>query len=88
MDGFFAIIEHPTRGTLRELEADWVKGEVVYTPRFSREGMRNDPDRTKMYHSLSAAFKDHKQIPPNIRDRCFVMVYNPMEISYYRLVKT
>lgn len=80
---FHVIIEHPRRGTLRTLELD---GEEMKA-RFSLSGTRSDPEKTRIYHSLRDAFRDLKQIPAPARWESNILIYNPEEIAYYKLVK-
>lgn len=54
MERSFFIIEHPTRGTLRDWEDD--------KPSFSWSGARNDPDRAKQYTNLNMAIRDHDRL--------------------------
>lgn len=56
----YFIIEHPTRGTVRELEFDDNPRHSGggLKPRFSTTGMRNDPDRAKQYRSVEHAITD------------------------------
>ena len=47
----YYIIEHPTRGTLRDLE-ETASGRVG---RFSTTGSRNDPERTMQFPTVERA---------------------------------
>lgn len=44
MEPVFYIIEHPTRGVLRDTESDWRGGKMIMIPRFSATGARNGPN--------------------------------------------
>ena len=79
------IIEHPRRGTLRDLELDYDYEEKA---RFSSSGMRNDPEKTKQFPSIETAFATLEKIPTPTRWECYILVYNPLDLSYYKLVKT
>ena len=81
---FQVIIEHPRRGTLRDLELDYDHQEKA---RFSLTGARNDPEKTKQFKSLREAFETLAKIPTPTRYECYIAVYNPVEISYYKLVR-
>jgi hypothetical protein len=83
-DPFQVIIEHPRRGTLRDLELDIDHQEKA---RFSTSGSRNDPKKTKQFSSLREAFATLQKIPTPTRYECNILVYNPVEIAYYKLVK-
>jgi len=78
------IIEHPRRGTFRELEWDYDNQEKA---RFSTSGMRNDPEKTKQFSSIEEAFATLEKIPTPTRYECYIAIYNPVEIAYYKLVK-
>ena len=51
----FFIIEHPTRGTLREMDHDWRDGKAIDIPRFSSTGTRNDPEKAMQFFTLQQA---------------------------------
>jgi hypothetical protein len=50
--GLYFILEHPRRGTFRELDSDWRAGKRIDIPRFSSSGMRSDPDKASRFGSL------------------------------------
>ena len=58
------IIESPTRGVLKERDADSFK--------FSREGARNDPERAWHFFSLEAAQKVFEQMPEKLQKTCAI----------------
>jgi hypothetical protein len=49
------IIEHPTRGTFREMDSDWRAGKRIDIPRFSRTGSRNDAEKAMQFRTLDQA---------------------------------
>jgi len=80
----FAIIEHPTRGTLREFDQEF---DGTVKARFSTSGMRNDPEKTMIFYSIVEAFEALEKIPTPAKWESAILVYNPTNISYYKLVK-
>lgn len=64
------IIEHPTRGTLRDMEFDtWPY--VRATPTFSRTGSRSDPEATVQFLTLADAKTARNKIKDNkVVDAC------------------
>jgi hypothetical protein len=74
------IIEHPTRGTLRVLEAEF-DGEIK--ARFSLTGARNDPNKTLLLPLLSDAVRMREKIPTPIRYDCKILTYCDYDKRYY-----
>lgn len=64
----YYIVEHPTRGTLRDLE-DRNGG---YRGTFSITGSRNDPDRTMRFPTVEAAVRAVRGLEGNRGDGCQV----------------
>lgn len=83
--GFYCIIEHPRRGTLRDLELDHGTEEKA---RFSLTGARNDPEKTMILHTIAGAFTTLNRIPTPTRYECSILLHNPHDGSYYKLEKT
>jgi len=81
----YFIIEHPRRGTLRDLELDIDYQEKA---RFSLTGSRNDPEKTKIFYSLLEAFQTLEKIPSPTRYECSVLAHNPLDRMYYKLVRS
>jgi hypothetical protein len=67
----YYIIEHPTRGVLKEVELGLTRDETV--ARFSLSGMRGD-EGTVMCFSAEEAVAIREQIPKRLADRCQVRV--------------
>jgi hypothetical protein len=53
--GTYYIIEHPRRGTFREMDSDWRAGKRIDIPRFSSTGNRNDSDKALQFRSFGEA---------------------------------
>jgi hypothetical protein len=52
----YYIIEHPTRGTLREMEYEHPIGEgIIGKARFSTTGARTDSEKAQQFGSVDAA---------------------------------
>jgi hypothetical protein len=58
MSDVYYIIEHPTRGTVREIELDETTTRNSgggFKARFSVSGLRSDPEKVKRYRTLEDA---------------------------------
>lgn len=84
MDKF--IIEHPRKGTFREMDHGVVPSDEVKA-RFSLTGARNDPLKTRIFTSLADVTAALYEIPSHVRNECNILVYNPYNQTYYKLVK-
>lgn len=51
----YYIIEHPRRGTFREMDSDWRAGKRIDIPRFSSTGSRNDPEKAHQFRTFGTA---------------------------------
>ena len=72
------IIEHPTRGTLRE----WDGPPEDRSFRFSWSGARNDPEKAHQLTSVNAAIIILNGMPDKLRASCRVMMRRSGEIEY------
>jgi hypothetical protein len=79
-------IEHPRRGTFRALD----NGGFSDGPkaRFSLTGSRSDPEKTKIFDNFSDAWNALQSIPTPTRWECSILIWNPVEIRYYKLERT
>lgn len=65
----YYIIEHPTRGTLKD-------DSEVQEPRWSPTNLRSD-DRNMRYFSLGAAIQGlERYVPPKLIGACYIMRFN------------
>lgn len=73
------IIEHPRRGTLKELTAE--------SASFSLTGARNDIEKTWIFATLREAQAAWEKIPSPLRFECNILIYNALRVEYMKLVR-
>jgi len=79
----FFIIEHPRRGTFKELDPNY--GDPKF--RFALTGARNDPEKCKLFSTLAEAWKMREKMPTPLKWECDILCYNYLEPSYYKLTR-
>ena len=65
----YYIVEHPTRGTLRDLETT----DAGRTGRFSHSGLRSDEDKAMRFNSITDAQVAIGKLKPSIAASCAVL---------------
>jgi hypothetical protein len=76
---YHAIIEHPRRGVLSQINPNG-------HPSFSPTARRDDPDRTWIFSKLVQAERALEKMPSPYKQECSIMLYSPNRESYYKLV--
>ncbi len=69
----YFIIEHPTRGCLKEWDADPYSHGDGYTFRFQWSKPRNDPEAAHRFHTLRDAERILSLMPEALRHRCQIL---------------
>lgn len=61
------IIEHPTRGVLKEIDHDYDGTEIH---KFAWSGQRGDPDTCMLFTNLQEAQKVYRRLPSKLKTAC------------------
>lgn len=68
MQGIYYIVEHPTRGTLKELDTDTTSGG-----RFSWSGQRSDAELAIQFPTVEAADRARDRLTDRIANECNIL---------------
>jgi hypothetical protein len=73
------IIEHPTRGVLRDWETD---GSF----HFSYSGLRSDPEKSYQFDSVRSAAIIWADLPQRVRMGCSVLARKTGQAEYVKII--